>query len=169
MRENGHGRHCIWREVEEVESIDIHDCLKELGEGGTKAADEVSADESIRIRGILLPRHINYGRSMPFLNGPPPQIPIPRLKDWAAQVRRDEADIFTPLLVQLRRPLAPLGGGLLRGGHRLSLVRGFLPHSCGSDAEGRGIRWEGRRWKGEREKELSLGLRRKKMGERGER
>ena len=45
MREDGHSRHCIWREVKEVEPIDVHDCIEELGEGGTEAADEVSSED----------------------------------------------------------------------------------------------------------------------------
>ena len=36
MREDGHGLQCISHEIEEVEPIDVHDHLKELGEGGGK-------------------------------------------------------------------------------------------------------------------------------------
>ena len=43
VRKNGHGRHCIWREIEEVESVDGHDRLKEFRE----ATDKVSTKESI--------------------------------------------------------------------------------------------------------------------------
>ena len=42
-RKDGHGRHCIWREIEEVESVDGHDRLKEFRE----ATDKVSTKESI--------------------------------------------------------------------------------------------------------------------------
>ena len=47
MRKNGHGRHCIRREVEKVESINGHDCLKELRERGTEVVDEISTEESV--------------------------------------------------------------------------------------------------------------------------
>ena len=47
MREDDHGRHCIWREIKEVESVDGHNRLEEIREGGTKAADKVTTEESI--------------------------------------------------------------------------------------------------------------------------
>src|SRR5215216_3249180 len=69
MRKDGHSRHCIGREIEEMEPIEVHNRLEGLGEGGTEATDEVSGEEPIRIRGIHLTRLINYGHPMPFLNG----------------------------------------------------------------------------------------------------
>ena len=108
---------------------------------------------------------------MPLLNGSPPQIYVLRTKNDASQGRWNKDNVLAPLLIQLRRPLVPLGGGLLRHSHRLFLIRGFLPHFFGNTGR-EGIWWKeegGGGRKEQREEELSLGLRRKNMKEWGER
>ena len=98
---------------------------------------------------------------MPFLNGLPPQILVLRLRDGTTQGGWNEGDVLALLLVQLHQPLAPLGVGLLHRGRRLSLLAGFFPIPAATRGG-----WRGRE---ERDEELSLRLRRKKMEERGER
>ena len=47
--ENGHGRHCFWRKVKEMESINGLDRLEQIRERGTKATNEISAEGSVRV------------------------------------------------------------------------------------------------------------------------
>ena len=55
MHEDGYSHRYIEREIEEMEPIEVHNRLKELGEGRTEAADEISGKEPIRIRGPTSP------------------------------------------------------------------------------------------------------------------
>ena len=52
MRKDGHSLHCVWREIKEVEPIDIHDCLKELGKEGTKCRHSRNGGEGVLDYGV---------------------------------------------------------------------------------------------------------------------
>ena len=49
MGKEGHARHGIWSEIQEVEAIGVHDVLEEIGEGGTEPAGEVVDEEGVPI------------------------------------------------------------------------------------------------------------------------
>ena len=47
---NCHARHCIWREIQKMESIDHHHGLEEIQEGREEAANEICTEKSVGFR-----------------------------------------------------------------------------------------------------------------------
>ena len=53
VREKSHARHDIWRKIQKVKAVGVHDVVEEVGEGRTEPAGEVVDKERVPIWGGL--------------------------------------------------------------------------------------------------------------------